>query len=136
MNNNHFECSSVIMMSFISLFQDIHGDTKIPDINGEMFFLIDVISLFIKYLKDELEQFLKVSSRSGHSYTSRGTDSTKCTVHVLTASDFDWVITVPAIWNQQAKQMMREAAYQVNTSFHILSVCLFTFFMTLFTPTN
>ena len=117
MNNNHFECSSVIMISFIFLFQDIHRDTKIPDINGEMFFLIDVISLFIKYLKDELEQFLKLSGRSGRSiYTSRGTDSTTCTVHVLTASDFDWVITVPAIWNQQAKQMMREAAYQVNTS--------------------
>ena len=25
-----------------------------------------------------------------------------------------WVVTVPAIWRQQAKQFMREAAYEVN----------------------
>ena len=29
------------------------------------------------------------------------------------ASDFNWVITVPAIWKPRAKQMMREAAYLV-----------------------
>jgi hypothetical protein len=27
--------------------------------------------------------------------------------------DVRWVITVPAIWKQSAKQFMREAAYQV-----------------------
>ena len=85
-----------------------------------MFFLIDVIALFIKYLKDELETFLKLNMRS---YPDSGTDST--TRKVLTASDFQWVITVPTIWSPAAKQMMREAAYKVNTSFHVLSVCLF-----------
>ena len=29
-------------------------------------------------------------------------------------SDVRWVVTVPAIWRQQAKQFMREAAYQVS----------------------
>ena len=29
------------------------------------------------------------------------------------ANEVRWVITVPAIWRQQAKQFMREAAYQV-----------------------
>lgn len=29
-------------------------------------------------------------------------------------SDVRWVITVPAIWKQPAKQFMREAAYQVR----------------------
>jgi hypothetical protein len=28
--------------------------------------------------------------------------------------DVRWVITVPAIWKQSAKQFMREAAYQVS----------------------
>lgn len=28
--------------------------------------------------------------------------------------DVRWVITVPAIWKQSAKQFMREAAYQVR----------------------
>ena len=30
------------------------------------------------------------------------------------AADVRWVVTVPAIWRQQAKQFMREAAYQVG----------------------
>lgn len=30
--------------------------------------------------------------------------------------DVRWVITVPAIWKQSAKQFMREAAYQVRLS--------------------
>ncbi len=30
------------------------------------------------------------------------------------ADDVRWVITVPAIWRQKAKQFMREAAYQVR----------------------
>ena len=59
-----------------------------------MFFLRDVIALFIKYLKDELEKMLSVPK--------------------LTATDFHWVITVPASWTPSGKQMMREAAYQVN----------------------
>ena len=30
------------------------------------------------------------------------------------SSDFDWVITVPAIWKARARRMMREAAYMVT----------------------
>ena len=29
--------------------------------------------------------------------------------------DIRWVITVPAIWRQPAKQFMRQAAYEVST---------------------
>ena len=32
----------------------------------------------------------------------------------VVAGEVRWVITVPAIWRQQAKQFMREAAYQVQ----------------------
>ena len=81
---------------YVILFQDISRDTKIPDINGKMFFLRDVIALFIKDLKDELEKCFQTSNIN------------------LTATDFHWVITVPAIWSASGKQMMREAAYQVN----------------------
>ena len=76
--------------------QDISRETTLPDINGNMFFLRDVIALFIKHLKDELLNCFQ----------------TMCTN--LTATDFHWVITVPAIWSASGKQMMREAAYQVN----------------------
>jgi hypothetical protein len=33
------------------------------------------------------------------------------------SDDVQWVVTVPAIWRQKAKQFMREAAYQVGHSF-------------------
>ena len=32
----------------------------------------------------------------------------------MTAADFEWVITVPAMWRSRGKQMMREAAYKVS----------------------
>ena len=34
----------------------------------------------------------------------------------LKTTDFDWVITVPAIWDARGKRMMREAAYLVSDS--------------------
>lgn len=33
--------------------------------------------------------------------------------HSFAAEDFDWVITVPAIWKARGKQLMREAGYKV-----------------------
>lgn len=32
----------------------------------------------------------------------------------IRCDDVRWVVTVPAIWRQKAKQFMREAAYQVT----------------------
>ncbi len=34
---------------------------------------------------------------------------------VLEGEEIRWVITVPAVWRQPAKQFMREAAYVVRT---------------------
>ena len=34
--------------------------------------------------------------------------------------DIRWVVTVPAIWRQEAKQFMREAAYQVIAKYRFL----------------
>lgn len=50
----------------------------------------------IKYLKGHLLGALK----------KRGT--------LVDNSDIHWVLTVPAIWADSAKQFMREAAYEVN----------------------
>ena len=35
--------------------------------------------------------------------------------NLVTASDIQWVITVPAIWRESAKQFMRRAAVEVCT---------------------
>ena len=64
-----------------------------------MFFLRDVIALFLQYLKNEFERCFKMLNIP------------------VQATDFHWVITVPAIWNASGKQMMREAAYQVKCKF-------------------
>lgn len=59
-------------------------------------YLIEVIAYIIRYLKDTLIDHL---SRNGSS--------------IKAASHFDWVITVPAIWQARGKAMMREAGYLV-----------------------
>ena len=82
-----------------SYIQRICRDTKIPDTTGKMFFLRDVIALFLQYLKNEFERCFKMLNIP------------------VQATDFHWVITVPAIWNASGKQMMREAAYQVKCKF-------------------
>ena len=69
--------------------------------NGQSFFLVEVISHIIRYLKEEF--LFRHLQRGGHSYR---------------ISDFDWVITVPAIWKAGGKQLMREAGYKVCIASH------------------
>ena len=40
------------------------------------------------------------------------------------SSEVRWVITVPAIWRQQAKQFMREAAYQVMVMVMVMGMMI------------
>ena len=68
--------------------------------NGVEYYLVDVIAQILKYLKNELIENLQNAG-----YQAGG--------HSLGATNFDWVITVPAIWRARGKQMMREAGYKV-----------------------
>lgn len=45
-------------------------------------------------------------------------------------SDIQFVITVPAIWTDPAKQFMREAAEKVNLSDCLLNILTFIVYMT------
>lgn len=56
---------------------------------------LKIFSMAIRYLKDNLLTTLNKS------------------VEIL-ADDIQWVLTVPAIWNDPAKQFMREAAQKVR----------------------
>ena len=60
------------------------------------YYLVDVVAFILKYLKDQLYEIV-------------GRTDLKMK-HV----QFDWVVTVPAIWGVRGKQMMREAAYKVK----------------------
>ena len=84
------------LCSILSLPQDIDRNQKILAMNGKQFFLLDVIAHILHHLKNRLLMELR----------DHGTD--------LNASDFDWVITVPAFWKSKGKRMMREAGYMVS----------------------
>lgn len=79
------------------LIQEVTRELKIAAMNGQEYYLVDVISHILRYLKDE---FLVHHLRRSGQYS---------------ASDakLDWVITVPAIWRSKGKQLMREAGYKV-----------------------
>ena len=81
-------------------------NTQLTAANGKNVDAITVFSLSMKYLKDEAVETIR--DATGDKYYS--------------AEDFQWVLTVPAIWTAAAKQFMREAAYQV-TKLHCLIAC-------------
>ena len=72
-------------------------DTLLQARNGKRMRALDVFSESLKHLKDKALE--AIHKQSGVEYTAK---------EVL------WVVTVPAIWKQSAKQFMREAAYEVR----------------------
>ena len=75
--------------------QTINREMKVKARNGKEYYLVEVIAHILKFLKDALINKMRRSDWD------------------LKATDFDWVITVPAIWRAKGKQMMREAGYKV-----------------------
>ena len=65
-------------------------------LSGEQYYLVEVIAYVLKHLKNCLMEWLQRAAPR------------------LRTADIHWVITVPAIWKQDGKQMMREAAYKVT----------------------
>ncbi|XP_062570231.1 heat shock 70 kDa protein 12A-like [Saccostrea cucullata] len=76
--------------------KDMTHDTEINDVTGKGLPAILVFSSSIKYLKDHLFQTLE----------DRG--------HTVETSQILFVLTVPAIWTESAKQFMRTAAVQAG----------------------
>ncbi|KAH3830979.1 hypothetical protein DPMN_104238 [Dreissena polymorpha] len=68
----------------------------LQDDKGRKLPAITVFGKVIWYLKDHMLKALK----------KRGTE--------MKNEDIHWIITVPAIWADSAKQFMREAAYKVR----------------------
>ena len=68
----------------------------IEDVSGKKMEALTVFSKAIQYLKDDLLVEVK-----------------KAVLNVK-HDDVVWVLTVPAIWNDAAKQFMREAAQMVT----------------------
>ncbi|XP_058154290.1 heat shock 70 kDa protein 12A isoform X3 [Dasypus novemcinctus] len=76
---------------------DLTVDTDLTAANGKKVKALDIFAYALQYFK---EQALKeLSDQAGSEFEN---------------SDVRWVITVPAIWKQPAKQFMRQAAYQAG----------------------
>ena len=80
-------------MEHANLFQAISRELMIEDEMGKSFRAIDVFSLSIAALADDMMK------SSGSTVSGR-----------VVKDDVHWVLTVPAIWSDAAKQFMREAA--------------------------
>lgn len=79
--------------------------------NGQRVLAYLVFGHALRYFKDSC---LKAVNES---FVGGGT--------AVTAEDVQWVITVPAIWRQSAKQFMRYAATEVSR--HAVELCIVLF---------
>ena len=77
-------------------FQNLKLDTKLSDVNGKELPAIDIFAIVITFMKNKVCEQIK--------RTYAGFDE---------ESDILWVLTVPAIWSDSAKQFMRKAAEMV-----------------------
>ncbi|XP_047225572.1 heat shock 70 kDa protein 12A-like isoform X2 [Girardinichthys multiradiatus] len=87
-----FECFKMSLYK-----RKINLDMKIKAANGKEMKALQVFTEALKFLKEDA-----LTTIAQHTHGKR-----------FTASDFTWVLTVPAIWDNSAKQFMREAATQV-----------------------
>uniref|UniRef100_A0A1X7U8X9 Uncharacterized protein n=1 Tax=Amphimedon queenslandica TaxID=400682 RepID=A0A1X7U8X9_AMPQE len=80
--------------------------TQVSSFTGGSYYLIEVIAFILTHLKEKLlTDHLKGDYRT---------------------TDFDWVITVPAIWKARARRMMREAAYMAGLTSDAPGITRFT----------
>jgi len=74
--------------------QDLNKETRLKAANGKTFPAVQVFAHSLRFFKEHALQELSDQSATQ-----------------IINDDIRWVITVPAIWRQPAKQFMREAAY-------------------------
>ncbi|XP_005817149.2 heat shock 70 kDa protein 12A-like [Xiphophorus maculatus] len=78
--------------------KDLNKNLKIKAANNKEMTALKVFSESLRFLKDDALKTIN-SKAPGQNFI---------------ASDFTWVLTVPAIWDESAKQFMREAATQAE----------------------
>ena len=88
--------NNTIMKSLILLqHKRLNRKAKLRDDQGQEMLAIDVFAASINYLRNELLRHIQNAVKD------------------FGPKDVYWVITVPAIWDDSAKQFMREAANMV-----------------------
>lgn len=88
------------------LFQNLTRKTVLKDMKNKQLPAIDVFKHSIKYIKDLFVEDFKNRNM-------------QITIEPL-EKYVTWVLTVPAIWDEPAKQFMEEAAQMVNKKHYVL----------------
>lgn len=83
------------------LFQQISRDLILHDVKGKPQKALKIFAFIIQGLRKDFTTRLAEQITLGEGAVDE---------------DIHWVITVPAIWDEKAKQFMREAARQVSLS--------------------
>ncbi|KAH3736877.1 hypothetical protein DPMN_043452 [Dreissena polymorpha] len=84
----------------------LHGDTMLDDETGKSLRALTVFSLCIRYMVEDMTAMYKQQ------------------VSGMDPKNIHWVLTVPAIWDDAAKQFMRHAAEEAGISGSNLSIAL------------
>lgn len=97
-------------------------ETELEAVNGQRVRAIEVFAHALRFFR---EHALKVKAPFVPSRPWLDIEDSISSFHqevkdqsstVLEGEDIRWVITVPAVWRQPAKQFMREAAYLVGSN--------------------
>ncbi|XP_045169880.2 heat shock 70 kDa protein 12B-like isoform X2 [Mercenaria mercenaria] len=86
--------------------ENLSRETIIEDISGVTLQAMTIFTMFIRYLREHLIEAV--------------TNQTSA----IEVTDLQYVFTVPAIWNDNAKQFMREAAQEAGIDESRLKLCL------------
>ena len=99
-HEDYYECDEqgLLFEKFKMFLHDAHaGPPQAVALNGRALSLIEVITKSLRYLKDDAMAKINRSQPVP-----------------MTAHQIKWVVTVPAIWRDVAKGMMRAAAYEAG----------------------
>lgn len=86
----------------------LHRNLMIKDVTGKEMKAMDVFSICIKYLKNAMLSEMNLQLADGE----------------IIENDIDFVLTVPAIWGDEAKLFMREAAIKAGIKTKQLTLAL------------
>ena len=82
----------------------MNSETTIAASNGEQIPAVQLFSFALRYFKEHALKELSAQSAT-----------------IIVNEDVRWVITVPAIWRAPAKQLMRQAAYEVHIGLYYIT---------------
>ena len=102
-HEDYYDCDEqgLLFEKFKMFLHDAHaGPPQAVALNGRALSLIEVITKSLRYLKDDAMAKINRSQPVP-----------------MTAHQIKWVVTVPAIWRDVAKGMMRAAAYEAGVWF-------------------